>query len=75
MSEPKNLDITGRKLSAEEITNLFQYFDGIDYLEETVSIVAGNIKAAKNVDAASTWVQWMLNVALQSFDNIMSDED
>ena len=75
MSEPKNLDITGRRLSTEEMTNLKPYFDRIDYLTETVSIVASNIKAAKNVDAASTWVQWMLNAALQSFDNIMREEE
>ena len=75
MSEPKNLDITGRGLSTEEMTNLEQYFNRIDYLTETVSIVEDNIKAAKDVDAASTWVQLMLNVALQSFDNITREEE
>ena len=37
--EPKNLDIKGRNLSKEEQKKLYQYFDGMDYLTETMSIV------------------------------------
>tara|TARA_Y100000004_G_C8682245_1_gene313882 strand:- start:2 stop:241 length:240 start_codon:yes stop_codon:yes gene_type:complete len=67
--KPKDLDITGRTLSKEEMDNLYQYFDGIDYLVETMHIVDANIVNAKNEEAAHTWVQWLLNAALQSFDS------
>tara|TARA_B100000073_G_scaffold237089_1_gene198408 strand:- start:219 stop:455 length:237 start_codon:yes stop_codon:yes gene_type:complete len=67
--EPKDLDITGRQLSKEEIDNLCQYFNGMDYLVDTMHIVDANIVNAKNEEAAHTWVQWLLNAALQSFDS------
>ena len=67
--EPKDLDITGRQLSKEEIDNLCQYFNGMDYLVDTMHIVNANIVNAKNEEAAHTWVQWLLNAALQSFDS------
>lgn len=67
--EPKDLDITGRQLSKEETDNLLQYFDGIDYLVDTMHIIDANIVNAKNEEAAHTWVQWLLNAALQSFDS------
>jgi len=67
--EPKDLDITGRNLSKEEMDNLRQYFDGMDYLVDTMHIVDANIVNAKNEEAAHTWVQWLLNAALQSFDS------
>ena len=54
--EPKDLDITGRQLSKEEIDNLCQYFDGMDYLVDTMHIVDANIVNAKNEEAAHTWV-------------------
>jgi len=67
--EPKDLDITGRQLSKEEMDNLRQYFNGMDYLVDTMHIVDANIVNAKNEEAAHTWVQWLLNAALQSFDS------
>jgi|TARA_B100001094_G_scaffold148916_1_gene144189 hypothetical protein len=67
--EPKNLNIKGRKIPVEEMANLRQYFNGMDYLVETMSIVDANIVNAKNEEAAHTWVQWLINVALQSFDS------
>ena len=69
--EPKNLDIKGRNLSKEEQKKLFQYFNGMDYLTETMNIVQGNIAAAGDEEAASIWVQWILNAGLQSFDSIV----
>jgi len=51
------------------MANLRQYFNGMDYLVETMSIVDANIVNAKNEEAAHTWVQWLINVALQSFDS------
>lgn len=70
--EPKNLDIKGRFLGKEEQEKLFQYFDGMDYLTETMNIVQGNIAAAQDEEAASIWVQWILNAALSDFDSIMA---
>ena len=67
--EPKKLDIKGRQLSGEEHDNLRQYFDGMDYLVDTMHIVDANIVNAKNEEAAHTWVQWLLNAALSSFDS------
>ena len=67
--EPKDLDITGRQLSKEEMDNLRQYFNGMDHLVDTMYIVNANIVNAKNEEAAHTWVQWLLNAALQSFDS------
>tara|TARA_Y100000992_G_C21230473_1_gene475221 strand:+ start:805 stop:1041 length:237 start_codon:yes stop_codon:yes gene_type:complete len=67
--EPRKLDIKGRQLSKEENDNLRQYFDGMDYLVDTMHIVDANIVNAKNEEAAHTWVQWLLNAALQSFDS------
>ena len=40
----------------------------MDYLVDTIHIVDGNIVSAKDIEAAHTWVQWLLNAALQSFD-------
>ena len=71
--EPKNLDINGRTINPEEMANLRPFFDDIGLLVETVNIVEGNIREAENVDAASTWVQWLVNVALASFDRIVED--
>ena len=41
----------------------------MDYLVDTMHIVDANIVNAKNEEAAHTWVQWLLNAALQSFDS------
>ena len=71
MREPENLVKSGRTIDREEMAKLEPYFDNMNYLIETVKIVEGNIKDANDIDAASTWVQWLLNVALQSFDTIM----
>ena len=71
--EPKDLDITGRALSKEETDNLYQYFNGMDYLVDTMHSVDAKIVNAKNEEAAHTWVQWLVNAALKSFDaNIAS---
>tara|TARA_B100000131_G_scaffold321162_1_gene371120 strand:+ start:664 stop:1095 length:432 start_codon:yes stop_codon:yes gene_type:complete len=70
--EPKNLDIKGRNLSKEEQKKLFQYFDEMDYLTDTMNIVQRNIVAAQDEEAASIWVQWILNAALQDFDSIVN---
>ena len=67
--EPKNINIKGRALSKEEKDNLYQYFDGMDYLVDTMHIVDANIVNAKNEEAAHTWVQWLVNAALASFDS------
>jgi len=74
MREPENLVKSGRTIDREEMAKLEPYFDNMDYLIETVKIVEGNIKDANDIDAASTWVQWLLNVALQSFDMITKEE-
>ena len=66
--EPKNLNIKGRKISEEELANLRRHFNGMDYLVDTIHIVDGNIVSAKDIEAAHTWAQWLLNAALQSFD-------
>ena len=71
--EPKNLDIKGRNLSKEEQERLFQYFDGMDYLTETMNIVQHNIAAAGDEEAASIWVQWILNAGLQGFDSMVGE--
>ena len=70
--EPNNLDIKGRSLSKEEQKRLYQYFNGMDYLAKTMNIVRGNIEAAQDEEAASIWVQWILNAALSDFDSIMA---
>jgi len=69
--QPAGLDPEGRDLSAEEMENLMQHFDGIDYLTQTMETISGNIAEAKDTAAASTWVQWLLNAALVDFDSIM----
>ena len=69
--EPKNLDIKGRNLSKVELERLFQYFGNINYLTNTMSIVHSNIAAAQDEEAASIWVQWVLNEALLGFDYII----
>ena len=75
-NEPKNLDITGRRISPEEMANLLPFFSNdINHIVESVHIVEGRIKEAKNIDAASTWVQWLVNVALKSFDSITEKEE
>ena len=74
MREPENLVKSGRTIDREEMAKLEPYFDNMNYLIETVKIVEGNIKDANHIDAASTWVQWLLNVALQSFDMITKEE-
>lgn len=74
MREPENLVKSGRTIDREEMAKLEPYFDNMNYLIETVKIVEGNIKDANDIDAASTWVQWLLNVALQSFDMITKEE-
>ena len=74
MREPENLVKSGRTIDREEMAKLEPYFDNMNYLIETVKIVEGNIKDANDIDAASTWVQWLLNVALQSFDMITNEE-
>ena len=74
MREPENLVKSGRTIEREEMAKLEPYFDNMNYLIETVKIVEGNIKDANDIDAASTWVQWLLNVALQSFDMITKEE-
>ena len=66
--EPKNLNIKGRKIPPEELKNLQRHFNGMDYLVDTIHIVDGKIVSAKDIEAAHTWVQWLLNAALQSFD-------
>lgn len=66
--EPKNLNIKGRKIPEEELANLRRHFNGMDYLIDTIHIVDGNIVSAKDIEAAHTWVQWLINAALQSFD-------
>tara|TARA_B100000287_G_scaffold244958_1_gene230350 strand:+ start:156 stop:401 length:246 start_codon:yes stop_codon:yes gene_type:complete len=71
LKEPENLVVSGRDIDHEEMANLRPYFDNMNHLIETVKIVEGNIKDANDIDAASTWVQWLLNVALDSFDVIM----
>jgi len=67
--EPRNLDITGRRIPEEEMANLRQYFNGMDYLTDTMNIVNANIVDAQNEQAAHTWVQWLVNAALRSFDS------
>ena len=67
--EPENLDIKGRKIPEEEMANLRRHFNGMDYLVDTMHIVDANIANAKDMKAAHTWVQWLLNAALQSFDS------
>ena len=67
--EPKNLEITGRDLTDEELAHLLPYFDGIDYLVDTMHIIDANICEGKNEVAAHAWVQWLVNAALQSFDS------
>ena len=67
--EPRNLDITGRDIPEEELANLRQYFNGMDYLVDTMNIVDASIVNARNEQAAHTWVQWLVNAALQSFDS------
>ena len=68
--EPKNLDITGRNLTNAEMDKLRPHFDGLNYLTKTITIVENNIAKAKDTEAASIWVQWLLNAGLQSFDTI-----
>ena len=74
MREAENLVKSGRTIDREEMAKLEPYFDNMNYLIATVKIVEGNIKDANDIDAASTWVQWLLNVALQSFDMITKEE-
>ena len=74
MREPENLVKSGRTIDREEMAKLEPYFDNVNYLIDSVKIVEGNIKDANDIDAASTWVQWLLNVALQSFDMITKEE-
>ena len=71
--QPAGLAIEGRDLTAEETGLLVQYFDGIDYMVDTMNIIAGNIAEAKDEKAADIWVQWCLNAALQDYDNIMGE--
>ena len=66
--EPKNLNIKGRQIPEEEMANLRRHFDGMDYLIETMHTIDANITDAKDIEAAHTWVQWLLNAALESFD-------
>lgn len=66
--EPKNLNIKGRDIPPEEMKNLQRHFDGIDYLVDTMHAIDANITNAKDIEAAHTWVQWLINAALQSFD-------
>ena len=66
--EPKNLNIKGRKIPEEELANLRRHFNGMDYLIDTIHIVDGNIVSAKDIEAAHTWVQWLIYAAVQSFD-------
>ena len=73
--EPNNLDIKGRPLSEEERKKLYQYFNKMDYLTDTIHIVEANIAEANDTEAASIWVQWLLNAALGSFDRIVKPEE
>ena len=74
--EPKKLDITGRQIPPEEMENLRRHFDGIDYLADTMHAIDANIVNAKDIEAAHTWVQWLVNAALRSFDaNVESIQD
>tara|TARA_B100000287_G_scaffold424691_1_gene469746 strand:- start:17051 stop:17305 length:255 start_codon:yes stop_codon:yes gene_type:complete len=68
--EPKNLDIAGRELTDAELDKLRPHFDGLHYLIDTITTVENNIAKAKDTEAASIWVQWLLNAGLQSFDTI-----
>ena len=73
--EPNNLDIKGRPLSEEECKKLYQYFNKMDYLTDTIHTVEANIAEANDTEAASIWVQWLLNAALGSFDRIVKPEE
>ena len=44
--EPSNLDIKERVLTKQEMEKLVEYFDGIDYLTQTMSIISANIAEA-----------------------------
>ena len=70
--EPKNLDITGRNLTDAEMDKLRPHFDSVSsvLLAKTITIVENSIAEAKDTEAASIWVQWLLNAGLQSFDTI-----
>ena len=50
-----------------------QYFDGIDYMVDTMNTISANIAEAKDERAADIWVQWCLNAALKDYDNIMEE--
>ena len=71
--QPAGLAIEGRVLTAEEADLLMQYFDGIDYMVDTMNTISANIAETKDERSADIWVQWCLNAALKDYDNIMEE--
>lgn len=69
--EPSNLDIKERVLTKQEMEKLVEYFDGIDYLTQTMSIISANIAEAGDTEAANIWLQWMINASLSNHDELI----